>query len=69
KYNGAVRFWRRVMVSECFRELRPALTELLAAASTQPDSKWKIIVSMGIQPSLYKGKTGTQRGTSDGAQK
>ena len=46
KYNGAVRFWRRVMVSERFRELRPALTELLAAACTRPDSKWKIIVSM-----------------------
>ena len=46
KYNGAVRFWRWVMVSERFRELRLALTELLAAACTRPDSKWNIIVSM-----------------------
>ncbi|MFM7990552.1 MAG: hypothetical protein ACKPKO_65655, partial [Candidatus Fonsibacter sp.] len=46
KYNGAVRFWRWVMVSERFRELRPALTELLAAACTRPDIKWNIIVSM-----------------------
>jgi hypothetical protein len=33
---------------------------------------WKVedhCVNGGIQPSLYEGKTGTQRGTSDGAQK
>ena len=69
KYNGAVRCWRWVMVSERVRELRPALTELLAAACTRPDSKWKIIVSMEEFTEFVRRQDGNAKGTSDGAQK